>query len=84
LYLLLPFLPFAVFLLCQCSVYVCTHACMRFFLFSFVNDLKKNQILAALCCSCCKPEIVVQSTDLSHMEGKAHVFLPELWPGGIF
>jgi hypothetical protein len=57
---------------------------MRFFLFGFVNDLsgtlkkKKNQILAALCCSCCKPEIVVQSTNLSHLEGKAHVFLPAL------
>jgi hypothetical protein len=83
------FFAFAVFLLCQCSVYVCTHACIRFFLFGFVNDLsgtlkRKNQILAALCCSFCKPEIIVQSTDLSHLEGKAHVFLPELWPGCIF
>ncbi len=85
------FSPFAVFLLCQCSVYECTHACMhevlsfRFCEWFVWNPKKeKNQILAALCCSCCKPEIVVQSTNLSHLEGKAHVFLPALWPGGIF
>jgi hypothetical protein len=88
LYLLLPFLPFLSFYFpnAQCT-YV--RACMRFSLFGFVNDLsgtlkKKNQILAALCCSCCKPEIIVQSTDLSHLEGKAHVFLLEFWPGCIF
>ncbi len=92
LYLLLPFFPFLSFYFAnaQC-MYVRMHACMHevlFFRFCewFVWNPKKrkNQILAALCCSCCKPEIIVQSTDLSHLEGKAHVFLPELWPGCIF